>query len=61
MLVNTKAAPSPKALIPVANLTKTYDNGTGSIEVLRRVDFEVHLAEMVAVMGPSSSGKSTLL
>jgi putative ABC transport system ATP-binding protein len=59
--MNTKAAPSPGALIQVANLTKTFNNGTGSIEVLRRVDFEVHLGEMVAVMGPSGSGKSTLL
>ena len=59
--MDTKAAPSPEALIQVANLTKTYNNGAGLIEVLRRVDFEVHLGEMVAVMGPSGSGKSTLL
>jgi ABC-type lipoprotein export system ATPase subunit len=61
MLMDTKAAPSPEALIQVSNLTKTYNNGAGTIEVLRRVDFEVHLGEMVAVMGPSGSGKSTLL
>jgi ABC-type lipoprotein export system ATPase subunit len=59
--MNRKVAPSPGALIQVANLTKTYHNGAGDIEVLRRVDFEVHLGEMVAVMGPSGSGKSTLL
>jgi len=59
--MNTKAAPAPEALIQVSNLTKTYNNGAGPIEVLRRVDFEVNLGEMVAVMGPSGSGKSTLL
>jgi putative ABC transport system ATP-binding protein len=59
--MDTKSAPSPRALIQVSNLTKTYANGAGAIEVLRRVDFEIHLGEMVAVMGPSGSGKSTLL
>jgi ABC-type lipoprotein export system ATPase subunit len=59
--MDTIASPSPEALIQVSNLTKTYDNGAGPIEVLRRVDFEVNLGEMVAVMGPSGSGKSTLL
>jgi len=59
--MNAQAAPSSKALIQVSNLTKTYFNGAGAIEVLRRVDFEIHPGEMVAIMGPSGSGKSTLL
>jgi len=59
--MNAKAAPTTEPLIQVSNLTKTYYNGAGPIEVLRRVDFEVQLGEMVAVMGPSGSGKSTLL
>jgi|UniRef100_A0A7V6A2H8 ABC-type lipoprotein export system ATPase subunit len=59
--MDTKAAPAPEPLIRVSGLTKTYNNGAGPIEVLRRVDLEVHLGEMVAVMGPSGSGKSSLL
>ena len=59
--MDTKAVPTPEPLIQVSNLTKTYNNGAGPIEVLRRVDLEVHLGEMVAVMGPSGSGKSSLL
>jgi len=58
----SKTSVSSKApLIQVTDLTKTYHNGAGPIEVLRDVNLVVCSGEMVAVMGPSGSGKSTLL
>ncbi|WP_342643315.1 amino acid ABC transporter ATP-binding protein [Rhodoligotrophos ferricapiens] len=39
------------------NLHKSY----GPVEVLREVTFQVHLGEVVCLIGPSGSGKSTLL
>ncbi|MBM3708607.1 MAG: ABC transporter ATP-binding protein [Actinobacteria bacterium] len=55
------ARTSSGPLIEVVDLTKTYQNGGGFIEVLRGVNLSVDIGEMVAVMGPSGSGKSTLL
>lgn len=48
-------------LLSVAGLNKRYRVGTQTIHVLRDLDLEVAAGEMVAVVGASGVGKSTLL
>ncbi len=47
--------------ITTDRLTKTYQRGTETIEVLKAVNLEIPKGDFVAIMGPSGSGKSTLL
>src|SRR5581483_6942837 len=48
-------------IIRVRGLTKEYAMGAGVVHALRGVDLDVAKGEFVAVMGPSGSGKLTLL
>ena len=48
-------------LIQTEHLTKVYGQGDTAITALDHVNFSVDAGECVAVMGPSSCGKSTLL
>ena len=49
------------SLVSVRGLNKLYEVGTQRIHVLRDLDFEVAAGEMVAIVGASGVGKSTLL
>ena len=49
------------AFVSVQRLNKTYIVGSQRIHVLRDLDLEVAAGEMVAVVGASGVGKSTLL
>jgi lipoprotein-releasing system ATP-binding protein len=48
-------------LVSVSGLNKFYQAGSGRLHVLRDVDLQVRRGEMVAIVGASGVGKSTLL
>jgi lipoprotein-releasing system ATP-binding protein len=48
-------------LLQVANLTKNYPTARGPLTVLSDVSFSLAPGDAAAVMGPSGSGKSSLL
>jgi lipoprotein-releasing system ATP-binding protein len=49
------------AVIEINGLEKSYGEGPGRIRAIRGIDLTVNRGEVVAVTGPSGTGKSTLL
>ena len=53
--------PTSAPLLVVRDLGKTFPDGNGGLEALDSASFSIAPREFVCVLGPSSSGKSTLL
>ncbi|MBT2550350.1 ABC transporter ATP-binding protein [Arthrobacter sp. ISL-65] len=51
----------PQQVLELAKVSRTFGQGTTAVAALRDVDLTVNAGEFVAVMGPSGSGKSSLL
>ena len=50
-----------KPFIEIINLKKTYLHFDGNITLFKNINFKINQGDLVAVVGPSGSGKSSLL
>lgn len=53
--------PTPKPIIEVKNLTKTYGKRATAFTALKDINLTIYEGETVAIVGKSGSGKSTLM
>jgi putative ABC transport system ATP-binding protein len=54
-------APASTPIIAVEHVYKSVSDSTGTLDILRDIDFRLEPRETVAIVGASGSGKSTLL
>ncbi len=54
-------APATSPVLSIRGLTRSYVTGPRTLEVLKGVDIDVRPGEVVGLIGPSGSGKSSLL
>jgi NitT/TauT family transport system ATP-binding protein len=52
---------SERAVVEVADVSKTFGSGTGAVQALDGIDLTISEGEFVSLIGPSGCGKSTLL
>ncbi|MBI1200980.1 MAG: ATP-binding cassette domain-containing protein [Rhodopseudomonas sp.] len=56
----TAADGGPVTILKADNVGMTFGEGAGTVEAIRKVDFELFKGETLAIVGPSGCGKSTL-
>ena len=51
----------PESILAVRGVSKTVQDASGELRILRDIDFSLNAGETAAIVGASGSGKSTLL
>ena len=50
-----------KTLLETVNLKKTYQHKNGTIDLFDKVNIKIKSGDLIALVGPSGSGKSSFL
>lgn len=50
-----------KPVLELSHITKSYELGDQTLEILKDISLTIYEGELVAIVGPSGSGKSTLM
>ena len=61
IILKFKETPMSDCIISVEHVYKSVTDSTGTLDILRDIDFQLNQRETVAIVGASGSGKSTLL
>ena len=61
MTANNETTTNGAALVQVADVHKYFTRGSERIDVLKGVNLQIPQGEFLALMGPSGSGKHSLL
>lgn len=60
-MTTINAATSPSIALKARNVTLTLGTGEARVDILKGIDLDVHRGETLALLGPSGSGKSSLM